>query len=275
VAAILIGDRTGLDHAIVRDLQHAGVYHVVAISGGNVAIWLAVLVCLPRAAGVGVRTGLWWLAIGLLAFAAVVDGGASVARAVSVAAIVLVARWWDVRTSAMHALVAAAGLQWVRDPLAWHDAGCVLSFGAAGTLVALASARGHGPAGTRANDRWRRLAGPMLTLAVATALLGDPRTVILDEPLNGLDTEGIRWVRGLLRDLAAEGRTVFVSSHLMTEMALTADHVVVIGKGRLIADTSLAGLVADSGHGSLEDAFLDLTADAAEFRTPTAKGDDR
>jgi ABC-2 type transport system ATP-binding protein len=117
--------------------------------------------------------------------------------------------------------------------------------------------------------------GMQQRLGIATALLGDPRTLILDEPLNGLDTEGIRWVRGLLRDLAAEGRTVFVSSHLMTEMALTADHVVVIGKGRLIADTSLAGLVADSGHGSLEDAFLDLTADAAEFRTPTAKGDDR
>ena len=74
-------------------------------------------------------------------------------------------------------------------------------------------------------------------LGIATALLGDPRTVILDEPLNGLDTEGIRWVRALLRGLAAEGRTVFVSSHLMTEMALTAEHLVVIGRGRLIADT--------------------------------------
>jgi ABC-2 type transport system ATP-binding protein len=114
--------------------------------------------------------------------------------------------------------------------------------------------------------------GMMQRLGIATALLGDPHTLILDEPLNGLDTEGIRWVRGLLRDLAAEGRTVFVSSHLMSEMALTADHVVVIGKGRLIADTSLAQLLADSGHGSLEEAFLELTSGAAEFRT---KGDGR
>ena len=109
-------------------------------------------------------------------------------------------------------------------------------------------------------------------LGIATALLGDPRTLILDEPLNGLDTEGIRWVRGLLRDLAARGRTVFVSSHLMTEMALTADHLVVIGKGRLVADTSLTNLVAESGHSSLEDAFLDLTSDTTEFRPPTTNG---
>ena len=109
-------------------------------------------------------------------------------------------------------------------------------------------------------------------LGIATALLGDPHTLILDEPLNGLDTEGIRWVRALLRDLAARGRTVFVSSHLMTEMALTADHVVVIGKGRLVADRSLASLVADSGHSSLEDAFVDLTSGAVEFPAPTQNG---
>jgi ABC-2 type transport system ATP-binding protein len=112
-------------------------------------------------------------------------------------------------------------------------------------------------------------------LGIATALLGDPRTLILDEPLNGLDTEGIRWIRGLLRDQAAQGRAVFVSSHLMTEMALTADHVVVIGKGRLAADTSLASLVADSGHSSLEDAFLGLTSDAVVFRPPTQNGSHR
>jgi ABC-2 type transport system ATP-binding protein len=109
-------------------------------------------------------------------------------------------------------------------------------------------------------------------LGIATALLGDPHTVILDEPLNGLDTEGIRWVRALLRDLAARGRTVFVSSHLMTEMALTADHVVVIGRGRLVADRSLASLVADSGHSSLEEAFVDLTSRAVEFPSPTQNG---
>lgn len=73
-------------------------------------------------------------------------------------------------------------------------------------------------------------------LGIAAALLGDPRTVMLDEPVNGLDPEGIQWVRRLLKSLAAEGRTVFVSSHLMSEMALTAEHLIVIGRGRLIAD---------------------------------------
>ena len=166
-------------------------------------------------------------------------------------------------------------------------------------------------------------------LGIATALLGDPRTVILDEPLNGLDTEGIRWVRALLRSLAAEGRTVFVSSHLMNEMALVAHHLIVIGTGRLIADTSVtdfvrlygrsvvrvrttepdrliarldspgvevtadgagaltvAGLTTDqigtaagtagitlleltAEQASLEEAFIDLTRDAVEYR-PTA-----
>ena len=73
-------------------------------------------------------------------------------------------------------------------------------------------------------------------LGIAAALLGDPSTLILDEPVNGLDPEGIHWIRNLLRALAAEGRTVFVSSHLMSEMALTADHLIVIGRGQLIAD---------------------------------------
>jgi ABC-2 type transport system ATP-binding protein len=79
-------------------------------------------------------------------------------------------------------------------------------------------------------------------LGIASALLGDPATIILDEPGNGLDPEGIRWVRDLLKGLAAEGRTVFVSSHLMTEMQLTADHVIVVGRGRLITDVSMAEL---------------------------------
>src|SRR6185437_6587036 len=73
-------------------------------------------------------------------------------------------------------------------------------------------------------------------LGIASALLGDPQTVMLDEPVNGLDPEGIQWIRNLLRGLAQEGRTVFVSSHLMSEMALTAEHLIVIGKGELIAD---------------------------------------
>jgi ABC-2 type transport system ATP-binding protein len=166
-------------------------------------------------------------------------------------------------------------------------------------------------------------------LGIATALLGDPRTIVLDEPLNGLDTEGIRWVRALLQSLAAEGRTVFVSSHLMNEMALTAQHLIVIGKGRLIADTGVAefvrtrsrgmvrvrtthpdalaarllgpdvevssdgddtltvsGLTTDqigiaagaagitlleltAQHASLEEAFIDLTRDAVEYRANT------
>jgi len=182
----------------------------------------------------------------------------------------------------------------------------------------------------------RRAAGFSLgmgqRLGIAAALLGDPATVILDEPVNGLDTEGIRWIRSLLRGLAAEGRTVFVSSHLMSEMALTAQHLIVIGRGRLIADagmeefvaraapgvvrvrstdpTGLAALlrsrevaVSEDGDGalavsglstdqvgrlaggagitlleltaqqaSLEEAFIDLTRDAVEFRAPTTGG---
>src|SRR5436190_12596930 len=76
-------------------------------------------------------------------------------------------------------------------------------------------------------------------LGIATALLGDPSTLLLDEPANGLDPEGIHWMRNLLKGLAAEGRAVFVSSHLMSEMALTAEHLIVIGRGALIADTSV------------------------------------
>jgi ABC-2 type transport system ATP-binding protein len=97
-------------------------------------------------------------------------------------------------------------------------------------------------------------------LGIAAALLGDPGVLLLDEPVNGLDPEGIRWIRTLLRSLAAQGRTVFVSSHLISEMALTANHLVVIGQGRLLADTSVAELSARSD--SLEAAFLELTHDS-------------
>jgi ABC-2 type transport system ATP-binding protein len=83
-------------------------------------------------------------------------------------------------------------------------------------------------------------------LGVASALLGDPRTVVLDEPVNGLDPEGILWVRTLLKALAAEGRTVFVSSHLMSEMAQTAERLIVVGRGRLLADTTVAEFVAQA-----------------------------
>lgn len=167
-------------------------------------------------------------------------------------------------------------------------------------------------------------------LGIASALLGDPGVLLFDEPINGLDPEGIRWARYLLRDLAAEGRTVFVSSHLITEMSLTAQRLVVIGRGTLIAETSVSEFTAQSAldtvrvvtpmtesfvaalHGagaaatmhddgsilasgmtsaqigqlaadraltlfelsplqaSLEDAFMELTRDAVEFRTTSA-----
>ncbi|MFD5556663.1 ABC transporter ATP-binding protein [Streptomyces sp. NPDC127068] len=85
-------------------------------------------------------------------------------------------------------------------------------------------------------------------LGIAGALLGDPRVLMFDEPVNGLDPEGIHWIRHLMKSLAAEGRTVFVSSHLMSEMALTADHLVVIGQGRLLADTSMADFIRENSR---------------------------
>ena len=86
-------------------------------------------------------------------------------------------------------------------------------------------------------------------LGIASALLGDPATLILDEPVNGLDPEGILWIRNLLKGLAAQGRTVFVSSHLMSEMALTAEQLIIVGRGRLIADVSVAELTQASRQG--------------------------
>jgi ABC-2 type transport system ATP-binding protein len=169
-------------------------------------------------------------------------------------------------------------------------------------------------------------------LGIASALLGDPQTLILDEPVNGLDPDGVRWIRNLLRRLADEGRTVFLSSHLMSEMALTADHVIVVGRGRLLRDQStaefiaaasaetvrvrspqareLAGLLAGEGvtvrdpadgvleveglssdrigivaasaqitlyqlttlDASLEEAYMSLTEDSIDFRSPTGRG---
>lgn len=86
-------------------------------------------------------------------------------------------------------------------------------------------------------------------LGIAAALLGDPAVLLLDEPVNGLDADGVRWVRNLVRDLAAEGRTVLVSSHLMAEMQQTADQLLVIGRGRIVADASMSDvLAAGSGH---------------------------
>jgi ABC-2 type transport system ATP-binding protein len=100
-------------------------------------------------------------------------------------------------------------------------------------------------------------------LGIATALLGDPATLLLDEPVNGLDPEGIHWIRNLLKSLAAEGRTVFVSSHLMSEMALTADHLIVIGRGRLIADASVDEVVHRASGGVVRV----RTPDAERLRT--------
>ncbi|MGC5012006.1 ABC transporter ATP-binding protein [Streptosporangium sp. DT93] len=96
-------------------------------------------------------------------------------------------------------------------------------------------------------------------LGIAVALLGDPEILVLDEPANGLDPEGIRWIRTLLRDQAASGRTVLLSSHLMAEMAGTADDVVVIDHGRVVAQGPLAEVTA--GHASLEEAFFALVGD--------------
>ncbi|MFD0583636.1 ABC transporter ATP-binding protein [Dactylosporangium darangshiense] len=104
-------------------------------------------------------------------------------------------------------------------------------------------------------------------LGIAAALLGDPPILIFDEPVNGLDPEGIAWIRGLLRALAAEGRTILVSSHLMSETALTADHLLIIGQGRLLADTGIDELLRSAGAATLEDAYLRLTQNAVEYRS--------
>jgi ABC-2 type transport system ATP-binding protein len=107
-------------------------------------------------------------------------------------------------------------------------------------------------------------------LGLATALLGDPEVLLLDEPVNGLDPEGIRWLRTLLHAQAAQGRTVLVSSHLISEMALTAERLVVIGQGRLLAETTVAALSATAS--SLEEAFLALTSGATSYQGPADPG---
>src|SRR5213082_4329050 len=100
-------------------------------------------------------------------------------------------------------------------------------------------------------------------LGIAAALLGDPSTVMLDEPVNGLDPEGIHWMRSLLKGLATEGRTVFVSSHLMSEMALTAEHLIVIGRGQLLADMPVKDFISAN------------SADFARVRTPDTEPEQR
>ena len=102
----------------------------------------------------------------------------------------------------------------------------------------------HRPAGSFSLGMGQRL-------GIAAALLADPQVLILDEPVNGLDVDGIRWIRALLSELAAQGRTVLLSSHLMSEMQLVADHLVVIGRGRILADTPMAQFIEDSATGTV------------------------
>jgi ABC-2 type transport system ATP-binding protein len=163
--------------------------------------------------------------------------------------------------------VAGRDYRSLRRPL--HQVGSLLE---AAAVHPGRSARGHLLALARANGIGRRRVEEVLgivgldavagqraggyslgmtqRLGMAAALLGDPGVLVLDEPVNGLDPDGVAWIRGLLRSLAAEGRTVFLSSHLMSEMANTADHLVVIGRGRLLADQSLADFtrLAATGH---------------------------
>jgi ABC-2 type transport system ATP-binding protein len=178
--------------------------------------------------------------------------------------------------------VLVAGRRYAEHPAPLREVGALLDARAAhpgrtaaAHLRALAATHGMSRARVEqvldvvglADVAGRRVGGFSLGMAqrlgIAAALLGDPAAVILDEPANGLDPEGILWIRNLLRGLAAEGRTVFLSSHLMSEMALTAEHLVVVGKGRLIADTSVADVVSQA---SSDVAVLVRTPDATRFR---------
>ncbi|MDP9867038.1 MULTISPECIES: ATP-binding cassette domain-containing protein [Streptosporangium] len=167
------------------------------------------------------------------------------------------------RPTAGVALVGGLPYHEIRDPLrtvgALLDARAVHP-GRSGRAHLLALARSNGIARSRVEEVLEtvgmagaagRRAGALSLgmsqrLGIAAALLGDPEVLMFDEPVNGLDPDGVRWIRHLMRSLADEGRTVFVSSHLMSEMQLTADHLVVIGRGRLIMDAPLAEVIARS-----------------------------
>ncbi len=161
--------------------------------------------------------------------------------------------------------VSVGGRRYAGLPAPLHEVGTLLDAGAVhpgrsarNHLLALAQSNGIGRRrvqqvlglvglGDVAGQRTRGYSlGMHQRLGVAAALLGDPAVLVLDEPVNGLDPDGIRWMRDLLRSLAAEGRTVFVSSHLMSEMALTADRLVVLGRGRVLADVPMAAMTAST-----------------------------
>jgi ABC-2 type transport system ATP-binding protein len=163
------------------------------------------------------------------------------------------------------ALLDAAALhpsRRARDHLAWLAASNRLPAGRVRHVLELTGLAGV--AGKRAGSF---SLGMRQRLGIAAALLGDPGVLLLDEPVNGLDPEGVLWMRTLMKSLAAEGRTVLVSSHLISEMALTADHLIVIGRGRLLADTGVREFIRAAGPGaSLEDAYMRLTAASVEYR---------
>lgn len=161
--------------------------------------------------------------------------------------------------------VTVGGKRYRDWPAPLHEVGVLLEAGSVHTgrsaydhLLAMGATHGIGQARVRdlislvgleevANKRVGQFSlGMGQRLGIAAALLGDPEVIILDEPINGLDPDGIHWIRTLLKALAAEGRTVFLSSHLMSEMALTAEHLIIIGQGRLIRDVSLVDFVNES-----------------------------
>jgi ABC-2 type transport system ATP-binding protein len=179
------------------------------------------------------------------------------------------------------ALVGGRRYAGLRRPL--HEVGALLDAGAVhggrsafDHLLCLARTNGIGPRRVAALLEQVGLAGVARKkvggfslgmrqrLGIAAALLGDPPVLLLDEPVNGLDPEGVRWIRELLRSFAAEGRTVLVSSHLMSEVERTADRLVIVGRGRLLADRTVSELAGGGGGETLEDAYLRLTAESVE-----------
>ena len=183
--------------------------------------------------------------------------------------------------------VTVSGRPYRDHPAPLHEVGALLEAksihkGRTARVHLLALAQTHGIPASRVDEvlglvgleeaAGRRAGGFSLgmsqRLGIATALLGDPAAVILDEPVNGLDPDGVLWIRTLLKELAAEGRTVLISSHLMSEMAVTAEHLVIIGRGRLLADTTLDDLIARVGVGSV----LVRSPDAGRLRDALVAG---